>query len=66
MKTLAEWINLELEQRHECGVYEEELTKLWPIFDKDRKAKIEQFAVNSGFRLGFYKTGLCAIFTKAA
>ena len=31
---------------------------------KIEKAKIEQFAMGYGFKLSFYKQGLCAIFEK--
>ena len=45
-----------------CAVYEDELQRVWPINEKNRKAKIEQFANANGFRLVYYKPGLCAIF----
>ena len=66
MKTLASRIQGQLqvgEWRH-CAVYEHELKHLWPSNEKDRKAKIEQFVKEYGFRLAFYKPGLCAIFEK--
>jgi hypothetical protein len=40
------------------------LQRLWPLNAKDREAKIAQFAKEYGFRLRFYKKGLCAIFDK--
>ena len=45
-----------------CAVYEDELQRVWPINEENRKAKIEQFANANGFRLVYYKPGLCAIF----
>lgn len=49
------------EKRAHCAVYEDELVRIWPLNEKDRKAKIEQFAKAYGFKLSFYKQGLCAI-----
>ena len=48
-----------------CAVYEDELQRVWPINEENRKAKIEQFANANGFRLVYYKRGLCAIFERA-
>ena len=45
-----------------CAVYEDELQRVWPLDEENRKAKIEQFANEKGFRLIYYKRGLCAIF----
>jgi hypothetical protein len=68
MKTLAKRIThlLEVEtaERGHCAVYEDELQRIWPIDEENRKAKIEQFANAYGFKLSFYKKGLCAIFEK--
>jgi hypothetical protein len=68
MKTLAEKIRRELETETasigHCAIYEDRLTRLWPIDDADRKQKIAQFANQYGFKLSFYKQGLCAIFEK--
>jgi hypothetical protein len=47
-----------------CAVYEDELEYLWPQNDKNREAKITQFAKYHGFRLRFYRKSLCAIFDK--
>jgi len=66
MKTLASQIDRELqvgEWKH-CVVYERELRRLWPLDEKDREAKITQFAKKYGFRLRFYSEGLGAIFDK--
>ena len=45
-----------------CAVYEKELQRAWPITEKNRKAKIAEFAEKHGFRLAYYKQGHCAIF----
>ena len=47
-----------------CAVYEQELQRIWPLEERNREAKIAQFAKEYGFRLAFYKEGLCAIFDK--
>jgi hypothetical protein len=67
MKNLASRIQRELEAREaeHYAAYEDELQRIWPLDEKNRKAKIEQFAREHGFRLAFYKQGLCAIFQKA-
>jgi hypothetical protein len=68
MKILARRIKRELEKRTErnghCAIYEDELQRIWPLNGENRKAKIEQFAKEYGFKLSFYKQGLCAIFEK--
>ena len=68
MKILAKQISQELkgqvDQRRHCAVYENELQRIWPLNEKNREAKIAQFANKYGFHLGFYKHGLCAIFEK--
>lgn len=64
MKLLASRIALEVRMHGHCGIYEEELALVWPIFDEDREQKIRQFAQENGFRVRFYKQGLCAIFDK--
>jgi hypothetical protein len=66
MKTLASRIERQLqvgEWKH-CAVYEDELKRLWPLNDKKREAKIVGFAKEYGFRLRFYRKGMCAIFDK--
>lgn len=69
MKTLAAHIAAQIEQQLQagewkhCAVYETELQRIWPLNEKDREAKIAQFAKEYGFRLRFYQEGLCAIFT---
>lgn len=69
METLAAHIAAEIERQlragewKHCAVYEKELQRIWPLNEKDRKAKIAQFAKEHGFRLAYYSEGLCAIFT---
>jgi len=66
MKTLAKRIRRELENESSkvghCAIYEDELQRIWPINDQNRKQKIARFANQHGFKLVFYKQGLCAIF----
>jgi hypothetical protein len=70
LKTLASRIKKELETETErighCAIYEDELQRLWPSNEANRKEKIAKFAKQYGFKLGFYKQGLCAIFEKDA
>jgi hypothetical protein len=47
-----------------CAIYENELQRIWPLNEENRKEKIEQFAKEYGFRLSFYKPEVCAIFEK--
>jgi hypothetical protein len=47
-----------------CAIYENELQRIWPLNEENRKAKIEQFAKEYGFRLVAYRKGVCAIFEK--
>jgi hypothetical protein len=69
MKILARLIRrelrLEANKWGHCAIYEGELQRVWPINEANRKAKIEQFAKEHGFRLAYYKQGLCAIFEQA-
>jgi len=65
MDILAKRIERELKTKTgHCAIYEEELQRIWSLSEKDRKAKIEQFAKEYGFKLSHYKQGLCAIFQK--
>ena len=45
-----------------CAIYENELQRLWPLDEVNRKQKIAQFADEHGFKLSYYRRGLCAIF----
>jgi hypothetical protein len=66
MKILARLIRrglkLEAGQWGHCAIYENELQRLWPIDEVNRKQKIAQFADKHGFKLSYYRRGLCAIF----
>ena len=65
MKRLASQIECEIGRGEtQCAIYENELQRLWPLDAKDREARIGQFAKEYGFRLRFYKKGLCAIFDR--
>jgi hypothetical protein len=64
MKALARLIKRQLQRGRHYAVYEDELQRIWPLNEKDREAKIAQFAKEHRFHLGFYKQGLCAIFEK--
>jgi hypothetical protein len=62
MRVLASRILEELKTANHCAVYEAELERFWPLSANGREEKITRFAQKHGFRLRFYKTGLCAIF----
>ena len=53
-----------LYQNEHCALYENDLEQICPRKDKDRKQKLVRFAEQYGFRLRFYREGLCAIFGK--
>ena len=68
MEILARRIRRELELKTQtmghCAIYEDQLQRIWPLDEENRKGKIEQFAKEHGFKLIFYKLGLCAMFEK--
>lgn len=64
MKILASRIAQELEKARHYAVYEPDLSRVWPNDGKPREAQIASFAKLNGWRLRFYKDGLCAIFDK--
>ena len=66
MEMLASRIerDLQLGEWKQCAVYEDELKRVWPLNEKERETKIAQFAKQYGFRLRFYRKGMCAIFDK--
>jgi hypothetical protein len=63
MRKLVQQIKRELKTANHCGVYEEELSRVWPDGNQ-REPKVRRFAEDNGFRLRFYRDGLCAIFDK--
>ena len=68
MKLLAQLIKrqlrLEANEFGYCAIYENELQRVWPKNEENRRAKIAQFAAEHGFRLIYYKLGLCAMFVE--
>lgn len=64
MRKLVRQIKRELKTAKHCAIYEEELTRVWPNDGNQREPKIARFAENNGFRLRFYRDGLCAIFDR--
>jgi hypothetical protein len=63
MRKLVQQIKRELKTANHCAVYEEELSRVWPD-ENQRAPKVARFAEDNGFRLRFYRDGLCAIFDK--
>jgi hypothetical protein len=64
MRRLANRIAEELKAEGHCAVYENDLMRVWPLTDPVRESKIARFAKDHGWRLRFYREGLCAIFDK--
>jgi hypothetical protein len=58
-----DWARYENEH---CALYENDLENICPRKDKDRQKKLVRFAQQYGFRLRFYRQGLCAICSKLA
>ena len=63
MRKLLRQIKRELKTAKHCAVYEEELRR-GPDDGNQREAKVARFAEDNGFRLRFYRDGLCAIFDR--
>jgi hypothetical protein len=63
-RRIARQLEVETQEVGHCGIYEDELQRIWPLDEENRKEKIGQFAKEYGFKLSFYKKGLCAIFEK--
>jgi hypothetical protein len=64
MQNLAQQIKQELRTAKHCAVYEDDLSRIWPEDAKNREAEIARFADAHGWRLRYYRQGLCAIFDK--
>ena len=65
MKILASRIAKELKGAKHYGLYEPELSRVWPFQGRNREADLASFAKLHGWRLRFFKDGFCAIFDKA-
>ena len=65
MRKLLQEIKRELKTAQHYAVYEEELSRVWPDDANQRESKVARFAQANGFRLRFYRDGLCAIFDRA-
>jgi len=65
MRKLLRQIKRELRTAKHCAIYEEELNRVWPKDNYQREPKLARFAQDNGFRLRFYRDGLCAIFDTA-
>jgi hypothetical protein len=65
MRRLLRQIKRELKTAKHCAIYQEELSRVWPDDGNEREPQIARFAEDHGFRLRFYRDGLCAIFDKA-
>ena len=63
MQTLAKQIEERMHGEWSM-IRDEDLERIWPINETDRKEKIAQFAKKYGFRLGLYVKGTCTIFEK--
>ena len=64
MRILASRIANELKKAKHCGIYEPELSRVWPDDGRPGEAQIASFAKLNGWRLRFYRDGFCAIFDK--
>ena len=64
MRKLLQQVKRELKTAKHCAVYEEELNRVWPDDGNQREQKVARFAEAYGFRLRFYRDGLCAIFDR--
>jgi hypothetical protein len=62
MHPLAAKIRQELKIANQCGVYENELARVWPRDSKKREAAIEKFAKGHGWRVRYPKEKFVAIF----
>jgi hypothetical protein len=64
MKVLASRIAKELKNAKHCAVYEPDLSRVFPADGTQREPQIASFAKMHGWRLRYYKDGLCAIFDR--
>jgi hypothetical protein len=61
MKLLASQIARELKASNHCVVSEAELSRVWPMSDKDREGELNKFARRNGLQVAFHKEGRYAI-----
>jgi hypothetical protein len=64
MRKLLRQIQRELKTAKHCAIYQEELNRVCPDDGNRRESKIARFSEDHGFRLRFYRDGLCAIFDR--
>jgi hypothetical protein len=64
MLKLARTIAKELEIAGHCGVYQRELSRVWPMNGGCRHKAVTQFAQSQHWRLRFYKESFVATFDK--
>jgi Sigma-70, region 4 len=64
MDALASRIEHQLKASNYCTVYERELSRVWPMSDKDRERKIDAFALAHRLQVVFHKAGLYTIFVR--
>ena len=64
IKILASQVSKELKKAKHCGIYEPELSRVWPDDGRQRESQIASFAKMHGWRLRYYTDGFCAILDK--
>jgi hypothetical protein len=64
MKILASQVSKELKKAKHCGIYEPDLSRVWPDDGRQRESQIAFFAEMHGWRLRYYTDGFCAILDK--
>jgi hypothetical protein len=64
MKILASQVSNELKKANHCGIYEPDLSRVWPDDGRQREPQIASFAKMHGWRLRYYTDRFCAIFDK--
>jgi len=64
MRRVPRQIKRELKTAKHWAICEEELSRVWSADGNQCERKIARFAEDNGFRLRFYRDGLCAIFDR--
>jgi len=62
MKIPASRIAKESKKAKHCGIYEPDLSRVWPPNGVSGESEIADFAKRYGWRLRYYKEGFCTIF----